>query len=142
MNIYLLFGILVALIAAIIIVTVHLSFKVPPEIEHPVDWLWTEDRGLMIIRVILIVFVIVVSLMMFLTPEFTKTEPPLSQSSIFLYATSILLLSNFFITPKPYSTRTYDNHPLIFQTAAIFLVFGLLTAAIDTYKGYHLMHRI
>jgi len=126
------------IVGVIVGITIITSFEVPVFERRPMEWLWDNRASSMIFYYILSVMLIVVSIMMFLTPAFTKLEPPLNQPGLFIYGTSILLLSNFFTVPKPLIFRPFDAHPLIFHTAVFFLSLALLTASTNAFKKMRL----
>ncbi len=62
---------------------------------------------------------------------------PLSLGGVFIFATSLLLLSSFFVypsTPEESSVRFYDTHPIIFYTAIVLLTLGIVGAISNTIK--------
>lgn len=129
--------ILTGTLMAIIAIAWYLSFSVPPETSDILTWLWDPKNGFrhwMIVYVVLLIVVVGISIMMFATPSITQSESPVNQSGIFLFSSSILLTSNFFISPIGRRKSTYDSHPLIFYTVIFFLGMSFLTAVLDSIK--------
>lgn len=134
MNIYGYFAILLVLLAISAIIAWNLSFRVPYDTTNPILWLWSNYHTWMIIFLVIILAIIVVSIVMYTRPGVvTRTEDPINQSGVFLYASAVLLLSNFFIVHES-TYRIYDQHPLLFYTTVFYLVMALLTGIVDSGK--------
>lgn len=141
MNIYIELLGLACLISAIIAIVWYLTFSVPLGTKERLNWLWENKKPWMIAYLILIAFIIVVCIIMFTHPCITRSVAPFSQSGVFLYASSVLLTANFFITPESNANGTYDTHPLVFYTVLFLLTMGLIAGCVDTGKLYK-MHKL
>jgi len=129
---------LCGLIVVHIVLTYYLSFSIS-ENENNTIWNYTVENHL----AVLIIFFIAGSglIALFLACVFATQEPiefshPLSLGGIFIFATTVLLLSSFFITPPDHRSdnRFYDTHPFIFYTTIVYLVLGILGAVSNTLK--------
>ncbi len=142
MNIYICLGVLFGLIAAMVVLSWYLSFIVPNYVENVIEWIWENKKALFSLYYIFMFGVILVSIIMFTIPSIVMTESPISQTGVFLYASSVLLVSNFFITKSlSQYNRNYDSHPLLFQTVVFFLAMAFLTGVVDSTKIYRLSKR-
>lgn len=131
-----LIGLYILLIFIIYLVW-YLSFSVPADVCNPFTWLWENYNFLMATYVVMIILMTIVLFQILLSPDRIKFEAPLHQTSILMLATSVLLISNFFIEPPhPDLCRTYDSHPLLFFTALYFTLLSLISGIVETRKNF------
>jgi hypothetical protein len=136
---YLWFCLLGFLIAEIVLVW-YLSFSVPVTDIPPIKWMRLNKLVGFSFYVAIAIIIFVLSMgIVFSSWDIIQHAHPLTFGGVFLYSSTILLLSSFFQSAPVGSTETrfYDNHPLIFYTVVGLLVMGLIASCSTTVK----MHR-
>ena len=138
MGIYVYWMLLVVLLTVLVGLVWSLSLSIPQG-DNPWVWLWTNRYSGMCLYLIVVGAILIVSLLSFMAPGVPKFPAPLSQSGLFIFTATCLLLISFYVESTD-SVRYIDDHPLVFYTAAGCLIMSLITAAVNGHKGLSLSY--
>lgn len=132
-----LFGLLCVVLLFNIIITWILSFDVPNDIINPVLYIIQNKSILFSFYILSVVLILILfGLNHWFKDPYSIGILPLSLSGIFLYSTSLLLLSSFFVSTPTITneTRFVDTHPLIFYTAIFYMFLEFISSLTLTLK--------
>jgi hypothetical protein len=131
MRVYFWFYLLVVCLIALIVLTWYISFSVTSVGTDRVSYLLNNNVPEMSAYFGLITLIVMLSIIIFIMRTNVNLREPFTHPGVFLFSTTVLLLSIFYIRPEQQSPPEGDNrhkHPLIFFTAAFFLIMCVLAS--------------
>jgi hypothetical protein len=132
---YSLFYSLLIVLLLVVGITWGLSFIVPLDEPKPIKWMMTERPTFFASWVFFLIALLglYIAVVYDSRNDIGSMEESLEIPGVFFVATTILLLSSFFIYQDKVTEykRFYDTHPLIVYTSAVLLAMGIVVSVVN-----------